>query len=146
MKTEYTGIDYSHGKANIDNDTGIRFGVIPLHALEYWAVEEFDCIYGDFDENDPDDEAEPVGWALDNWQYTATLGTDDQDIFITKSIYYTHAQFCSPCAPGAGYLLNPCEAGPKTYCFGHDWFEGNKAPYPVYSVETGLIINPETRE
>jgi hypothetical protein len=26
---------------------------------------------------------------------------------------------------------------PKAYCLGHDWFDDGRAPYPVYSVETG---------
>lgn len=59
--------------------------------------------------------------------------------FILKSPYYTYAQFCSPCAPGAGYLPSPLKdrpAGNKTYCLGHDWFEDGTAPYRVYSVKT----------
>jgi hypothetical protein len=31
----------------------------------------------------------------------------------------------------------------KGYCFGHDWFEGGKAPYPVFSVKTGELVLPE---
>lgn len=59
----------------------------------------------------------------------------DGDVWVLKSPFYTHAQFCSPCAPGAGHLGNPCSDGPKTYCLGDDWFEGGKAPYPIYKVE-----------
>jgi hypothetical protein len=66
--------------------------------------------------------------------------SDNTELFVLKSPYYTHCQFCSPCAPGAGYLMNPCPDGPKTYCLGHDWFEDGKAPYPVYSVETGELV------
>jgi len=125
--------------------------------------------------------------------YQAECSDDMGDIFITKSPYFTYCQFCSPCAPGAGYLINPVKeenGGVKTYCFGHDWFEeketGNiiecqycngtgirpedrdtplglscgtgyvpcwacekgkvkemtaKAPYPVYSVETGDLVD-----
>lgn len=58
----------------------------------------------------------------------------DTDLVITKSPYYTHAQFCSPCVPGAGNLDSPCPDGPKTLCLGHEWFE-NGAPYPVYRVD-----------
>jgi hypothetical protein len=46
---------------------------------------------------------EPLGFHLDDGEYTATQGGDG-DIFITKSPYFTRAQFCSPCAPGACYL------------------------------------------
>lgn len=72
-----------------------------------------------------------------------SIQTDSHgDLIILKSPYFTHAQFCSPCFPGGGHLENPCETGPKTYCLGHDWFEGSKAPYPVFSVETGEQVNP----
>lgn len=70
------------------------------------------------------------------------IHTSETELWITLSPYYTHAQFCSPCAPGAGNLDTHCPNGPKTYCLGHDWFEDNKAPYPVFSVETGAIVNP----
>lgn len=66
----------------------------------------------------------------------------DGDLWVLKSPYFTRAQFCSPCAPGAGYLANPCDDGPKTYCLGHDWFDYSVAPYPIYSVETGEEIKP----
>lgn len=58
----------------------------------------------------------------------------DNDLIVIKSPYYTHAQFCSPCVPGAGNLDSPCVDGPKTYCLGPDWFEDATAPYPVYTV------------
>lgn len=80
---------------------------------------------------------------LDDGQYKATQGGDDSDIFILSSPYFTYAQFCSPCAPGACYLENTLEEpndNNKAYCFGHDWFEDNKAPYPVYSVATGELV------
>jgi hypothetical protein len=81
----------------------------------------------------------PLAFVLDDGEYEAQCG-DDGDIFITKSPYYTLCRFCSPCAPGAGYLLSPDPDGIKAYCFGHDWFEGEKAPYPVYRVESGGAV------
>lgn len=68
------------------------------------------------------------------------IQTGETDLTVLKSPYFTRAQFCSPRAPGAGHLENPCETGPKTYCLGHDWFEDNQAPYPVYSVASGELI------
>jgi hypothetical protein len=59
---------------------------------------------------------------------------------VLKSPYYTYANYCSPCVPGAGNLDDIVEGEVKTYCFGHDWFEEEKAPYPVYSVATGELI------
>ncbi len=86
---------------------------------------------------------EAIGFTLDDGEYKATQSGDDSDIFILASPYYTRAQFCSPCAPGAGYLMNPCDDGPKTYCFGHDWFDDGKAPYPVYSVDDDTLVEPK---
>ncbi len=75
-------------------------------------------------------------------EYKATQSGDDSDIFILKSPYYTRAQFCSPCAPGACYLTNPCEDGERAYCFGHDWFDDGKAPYPVFLVADDSEVLP----
>ena len=36
MADTYTGIDYGNGKANIDEKTGIRFGVISARVVDYW--------------------------------------------------------------------------------------------------------------
>lgn len=76
---------------------------------------------------------QPLGFYLDDGEYQATCG-DDGDIMIIKSPYYTRAQFCSPCAPGAAYLMNPCADGPRAYCFAPDWFANGAAPYPIYCV------------
>jgi hypothetical protein len=89
--------------------------------------------------------------AGDKEVYKAHCTNDsNRDIFIEKSPYFTYAQYCSPCAPGACYLMNWLEdtedryklrgPGPKAYCFGHDWFEDGKAPYPVYCVKTGNLV------
>ena len=84
---------------------------------------------------------EPDGNVIEDQRYNAFVD-DSNDVWITLSPFYTRAQFCSPCAPGAGHLDNPCEDGPKTYCFGHDWFEGDKAPYPVFDVATDQPVAP----
>jgi hypothetical protein len=54
-------------------------------------------------------------------------------IFVERSEFYTYARECSPCVPNAGDL-DHADGSLKTYCLGHDWFEDDKAPYPVYSV------------
>ena len=78
--------------------------------------------------------AEPISFFIDDGEYSAECG-EDGDIFITKSPYYTRCRLCSPCAPNAGYLLSPDPLGVKTYCFDKDWFEDEKAPYPIYPVK-----------
>jgi hypothetical protein len=176
------GIDYGMGQTNINHETGIRYGVIPMHDIPWWN-EEAESNYGepscpkcsnpaqdidkapenygelsDWEDNGNDYccldckytfeswEAfgdEPLSWFVDNGEYLAEQTRDDSDIFVFKSPYYTRAQFCSPCAPGACYLLNPEPDGAKAYCFGHDWFDGGKAPYPVYRVDDDTEVSPE---
>jgi hypothetical protein len=77
--------------------------------------------------------AEPKGFTYDSDGYKLTQCLDS-DIFVLKSNYYTFAQFCSPCVPGAGNLDTPMADGTKTYCLDPTWFEGGRAPYPVYAV------------
>lgn len=94
-------------------------------------------------------------WQLDSEGYVASIDSYN-DVFLVKSPYLTFAPFCSPCAPGAGHLGSAAdhyekeglgsEYGVKTYCFGHDWFEGGIAPYPVYSVETGELVASDKKE
>lgn len=174
--TTYAGIDYSLGRSNIDSKTGIHYGVISQHSIMPEAAEDFEYDYGNptcpkcgheikssdnYKRADKDFycpkcrvsywsdsvySEQPLGWSYDRNGY-GLRDCLDNDIFVLVSPYYTFAQFCSPCVPGAGNLDNPCESGPKTFCLGHDWFEGGKAPYPVYSVETGKqIVAVDTTE
>jgi hypothetical protein len=87
---------------------------------------------------------DPHAWTLDEGEdgLRASQGGDDSDIFVMSSPYFTRASYCSPCAPGACYLLSPDEDGDKAYCFGHDWFKDGKAPYPVFLVASGEEIKP----
>jgi hypothetical protein len=41
------GIDYGMGLANVDRETGIRFGVIPIRVLSEWAYDDFEADYGE---------------------------------------------------------------------------------------------------
>jgi hypothetical protein len=165
-----TGIDYGFGKTNINTETKIRFGVIPVNDVcEAWcdsSEPEYSnacphcgnepksgnsihdmcrcpSCYKPLTDSDFDF-SEPVCNTLDS-EYKAY---DDStgDIFILLSPYYTYAQFCSPCAPGACYLRSPLDEkieNNKAYCFNHDFFYSGKAPYTVYSVETNEEVRPE---
>jgi hypothetical protein len=68
----------------------------------------------------------------------------DGDLWVIKSPYFTYAQFCSPCAPGACYLRSPLDSPNevnKCYCLGPDWFSNDcPCPYPVYSITTGELV------
>lgn len=80
-------------------------------------------------------------FVIDNGTYKAFRDSDNTDIFITKSPYYTLCSPCSPCAPGAGDIMSQKEyGGVKAYCFGHEWYESGEAPYKVYEVKTGKEV------
>lgn len=66
--------------------------------------------------------------------------TSDNNLWVFKSPFYTRAQFCSPCVPGAGNLDTFCPDGPKTYCLPADWFEDGKAPYDIWCAKTDDIL------
>lgn len=87
------------------------------------------------------DEVEGLGnYDKDGYKLTDCL---DSDIFVLDSPYYTYAQFCSPCVPGAGNLDSPMADGAKCYALGHDWFEGEIAPYPVWRVSDSAFLTAE---
>jgi len=105
------------------------------------VLDDPESIIDDF-KNDP-------GKALPDWfypeiekdGYVLLQSAEDSDIWVFKSPFYTIAGFCSPCAPGAVYLTDPSPDA-KGYCLGPDWFESGRAPYKVFSVETGKEILP----
>lgn len=162
------GIDYSgpSGTVNRDPETGIRYGIIPIHRLGEFAHDSFEpeydphcphcgepwesadycdrpdgedwCAHCDARSRDDDRYGdEPSRVTLDDGETKGMLD-ESGDVWIFRSPYYTRAAFCSPCAPGACYLTSPCDDGERAYCLGPDWFdEDNPAPYPIYSVESG---------
>lgn len=80
----------------------------------------------------------------EGYKLTNCLSTD---VMVLASPFFTYAQYCSPCVPGACNLDSPLElpwhnGANKAYCLGHDYFEGGRAPYPVYSVATGELVAP----
>ena len=156
------GIDYGLGKTNVDKKTGIRYGVIHQNeVLQTWCDNSepyyiYSCPHCGNElkkgyeakrcsschkriKEEDFGGLEPYSFFIDDNEYSAE-SDDYGDIFITKSPYYTLCQFCSPCALGAGYIINSIEDGIKTFCFGHDWFENEKAPYPIYEIKTGNLI------
>jgi hypothetical protein len=163
------GIDYGRGLSNVDIKTGIRYGVIPLHNVTQTWCDSSDPVYVyrcpkcgnklkkgieqkrcgscryEIDIDNDFDFDEPISFQYKSEGYKAEQSANDSDIFVIKSEYYTYANLCSPCAPGACYLLDSIDNDPKArkaYCFNHDWFEDGKAPYKVYSVKTGKEVLP----
>lgn len=181
------GIDYGMGKQNIDNETGIRFGFIPMNDLASWAWDDIESHGTDLDFEDHKDQLkkdlssainnvldeyghdrnndsdELAGEIVENLEWDNYQGSQgdctrylyehdgykvqvcgDGDAFVLKSPYYTNAPFCSPCAPGAGYLRDGSAEGDcKAYCMGHDWFEDQVAPYPVFRVDNDQLVQAD---
>jgi hypothetical protein len=168
--TTYAGIDYSRGMSNVNHETGIHFGVISQNeVLQAWVDSSepvYNCENCQCDEafqNDECDYCEPCAYTYDQDGYKCEQLSEDTDIFITESPYYTYAQYCSPCAPGACYLMDYFKTNslilnnkissidaykraaekagfPKVYCLDFSWFDDEKAPYPVFDVKTGELI------
>jgi hypothetical protein len=163
----YSGIDYGRGITNIDTKTGIRYGVISQHSMADWFFDEYQPVYAEV-EHDEDcensdgegychcgDFAEPIGHELKDGDYHA-IDCLDSDVMLLQSPFYTYAPFCSPCVPGAGNLDDAIPTataghdtddlrpdGVKSYCFGHDYFDGGKAPYRVFRVSDNSEVFPE---
>jgi ribosomal protein L37AE/L43A len=83
---------------------------------------------------------EPQGYSYHGEGYEL-VDCLDSDIMVIAAPFYTYAPFCSPCVPGAGNLDSARADGVKTYCLGHDWFEGGKAPYRVFDVVYDVEIS-----
>lgn len=88
---------------------------------------------------------EPIGHSYSGEGYEL-VDCLDSDVMVLKSPFYTHAQFCSPCVPGAGNLDSPMPNGVRTFCLPHDWFEEGVAPYPVYRVSDDSEVTAEEGE
>lgn len=159
-------IDWGMGLTNIDH-AGIRYGVISANAVEYW-YESGEAQYSppgcgycgetlpegtDMDqtvitcercgkESSPEEcyAEDPTGYTYDKDGYQITQSYGDPDLFVILSPYYTLCNFCSPCAPGAGYLTSAGNV--KAYCLGHDWFD-TIAPYAVYNVADNTLVTVE---
>jgi len=147
------GIDYGHGKTNVDEKTGVRYGVISCHSVASWIWDEMDAVYSahcphcgeDLAEGfDPDcdgdcphceesfDHGEQFADEADCWTYNANglqffSDRDCTNFTVTKSPVKIRSQFCSPCYPGAGNLDCPMEFGSEdgaiTYALPVDFFD-----------------------
>ena len=175
------GIDYGMGQSNIDHETGIRYGVIPLNDLMPEAADDIfthgedvgysaaieeikDGIEAGFkrvlkdlglrpDDDDISDMADTImqdqefhfessgPYEYEGDGYSLRTMSDNSEMWVFKSKFYTRAQFCSPCAPGAGYLPSYCPDGPKVYCLGPDWFDEDGPPYfKIYRVDDDSVV------
>lgn len=108
----------------------------------------WDVIEQDFSDRSGDHECDPL-YEAHGYRITKCLSND---LFVSKSPFFTYAQFCSPCVPGACNLDSPLEDpsdqlkwpdSNKCYCLGIDWFsEESPCPYPIWDVATGKRVHP----
>lgn len=149
------GIDYGRGLANIDSETGYRYGIIHTNKLPGWfwdevepvypsvtcpecetenvyevGINEYACEDCDITFFHYDDFDEPI-WQYDKEGYQ--LSVDDHgDVWVFKSPFITQGTFCSPCAPGAVSLGVGGEDA-WAYCLGPEWFDDeNPCPCVVW--------------
>lgn len=153
MHTDYKGIDYGMGLSNISEE-GIRYGVISANKVAGWILDILVPVYSSYcpectkeltnkELEDMKEDIcpyceksidltgdEPSGWISEDPDLDLFYDQDTNDIWILKSKVAVNAQFCSPCAPGAGYIANICKEGPLTYALPLDLFdEFSPAPY-----------------
>ena len=115
-----------------------RLGTSDPKEIQELAFEAIKQDIGEQYEHDGDYDC--MLWEDEDYKIKTSSGGD---LWILKSPYYTFAQFCSPCAPGACHLEHPLEEKDpdnKCYCLHHEWFEKDKAPYPVYRIEDDSLV------
>lgn len=137
-------------EANVNPETGVRYGVVALASLQDWVFEEFfndgvnqsmeDAVleweseHPDFDE----DEKQTFIDYLDIEEATYVLVKDDMQlmmsylggaplVWVIKSPHRTSTRLCSPCVPNAGDLdakdKGGCEGGFfECYDLPADWY------------------------
>ena len=114
---------------NRDPETGIRYGILPIHHLADWVIEEAEPVYADptcpwcGSDIDADDPApcmacgrpsepeerypeEPRGHVV-RVDGVVAWRSSDGECWIYKSPVIVSCAPCSPCAPGAGWILDP---------------------------------------
>ncbi len=136
MNETYNGIDYGMGRTNIDQTTGIRYGVISQHDLPEWFFDDVEMIYpepehvddcdnygtDDFDHCFCNDCLEPIGWHYESGG-VCLADCLDSDAFIFASTHTTTGTYCSPCVPGAVSVGTDGDI----VCYGlpPEWYDGS---------------------
>lgn len=155
-------------KINIDEETGIHYGVIDANLVTKWYKK---C---DTDFGEPccpkcgkevkyiDDIPEDCGYFCSDWEdnrndyccLRCKSTFEEDDVFPDRADFYFYddgkLRACHPHdnttisvsrSPYYTWMPPQVLGGEKAYCFGHEWFDW-EAPYPVYTVENDLRIQP----
>ena len=134
--------------ANINPETGIRYGVVSFNTLAEWVFDEFlefgaNDSYGlaleDYQDENPNASDEDISRFSEVYGEGAeeecySLETEDGMklglsylggaplVWVFQSPYTTHARLCSPCCPNAGDLNSQDPLGVECYTLPPDWF------------------------
>ena len=130
--------------ANINPETGIRYGVVSLNSLADWAFDEFfysgtnetsDAAFREWKAENPDadESAEQEFWDMyQGEEEEYSLETDGMNLAISylggaalvwvfQSPHTTTARECSPCVPNAGDLDSQESGGFECYTLPKEW-------------------------
>lgn len=130
------GENLSHAEYVVEVKSHIRSAisdVVSRHQLDSAVDSAFDAIE---DEINDSYHGEDEQYLYQQNGYKISNSPSLVCLFVQLSPYYTYAAACSPCAPNAGDLDK--QGSFKSYCLGPEWFENDKAPYPVYCVKTDV--------
>ena len=136
--SEGTDLDYADAIKSLKDDLARAIkSAIEDYATNFNEKELAESIVDDLDfEVEPTGDCVRYGYDRDGLTFNTC---SDGDIFVTKSPFYSLCSFCSPCAPGAGYLKS--EGSVKTYCLGPDWFESDRPmPYQCFNVSDNSLV------
>lgn len=114
---------------NIDQETGIRYGVVLLHHLEDSIIDRL--MIDENMTNAPDFNLEDGFEWPDEPEYEGEYGGVKYQIFylggaphlmVLHSPHIVKARLCSPCIPNAGDLDSLDDSGCDTYGVPADWY------------------------
>lgn len=137
--SEATDLDYAEAVENAKRELAHAIkSVLEEYSANFNATELASDIIDDLDFN-LESGGDSRRFLYDKERETFNV-LSDGDVMVTNSEYYTWCAFCSPCAPGAGYLGS--DGNVKTYCLGPQWFNGdNPMPYVCYRVSDDTPVN-----
>lgn len=136
--SEATDLDYAEAVENAKSELAHAIkSVLEEYSASFDAVELAGNIIDDLD-FDLESGGDSRRYLYEGESETFSV-LSDGDLMVTKSEYYTLCSFCSPCAPGAGYLGS--DGNVKTYCLGPDWFSDDRPiPYDCFRVSDGSPV------
>ncbi len=140
------GIDYGRiGQSNRNVKTGIHYGIVPARSLHEFIYDDmepvyaFHCPHCGNEQKDNGNDNRRCSKCYKKYQRDDAWGEDpvlngitrneaglwsawmddSNDCWFTDSKYVYHANFASPCAPGAGYFREAAPEGHELDCLAY---------------------------